>query len=371
MTAAPRTSKEGPGMTLRTKAAAVALAAGLLMAPMAAIVTPAACYGAPDEAVTRAADWLGQQFTDGQYLIGFDGVTPDPTYTIDGTLALVSASTQAETVDSAVAWVTSQAAGFVTNPASAARVAILADAVGADVLNFGGVDLVAQLQAPLDESTFANPYGLAMLVIALERTDTAVPQSVLDALLATQDAQGAFGFPEFGVDIDSTALAALALGSLKDNEQASQANQKAVDWLVANQCTQTSQMCPTTGAYWGSYSPANTAGLAIQALRQAGVDVSAQVDWLVGQQQPDGGFPAAIGAGYSDAYATAQATLGLSGADLTNVSKTTVDASAPPASDPGPAAGNQTGLIVAVAVGVVAIGVVVYYLRVRRRGPQA
>ena len=249
--------------------------------------------------------------------------------------------------------------------------AILADAVGADVLNFGGVDLVAQLQAPLDESTFANPYGLAMLVIALERTDTAVPQSVLDALLATQDAQGAFGFPEFGVDIDSTALAALALGSLKDNEQASQANQKAVDWLVANQCTQTSQMCPTTGAYWGSYSPANTAGLAIQALRQAGVDVSAQVDWLVGQQQPDGGFPAAIGAGYSDAYATAQATLGLSGADLTNVSKTTVDASAPPASDPGPAAGNQTGLIVAVAVGVVAIGVVVYYLRVRRRGPQA
>ena len=89
MTAAPRTSKEGPGMTLRTKAAAVALAAGLLMAPMAAIVTPAACYGAPDEAVTRAADWLGQQFTDGQYLIGFDGVTPDPTYTIDGTLALV------------------------------------------------------------------------------------------------------------------------------------------------------------------------------------------------------------------------------------------------------------------------------------------
>ena len=87
MTAAPRTSKEGPGMTLRTKAAAVALAAGLLMAPMAAIVTPAASYGAPDEAVTRAADWLGQQFTDGQYLIGFDGVTPDPTYTIDGTLA--------------------------------------------------------------------------------------------------------------------------------------------------------------------------------------------------------------------------------------------------------------------------------------------
>ena len=51
-------------MTLRTKAAAVALAAGLLMAPMAAIVTPAASYGAPDEAVTRAADWLGQQFTD-------------------------------------------------------------------------------------------------------------------------------------------------------------------------------------------------------------------------------------------------------------------------------------------------------------------
>ena len=57
-----------------------------------------------DGRVVGAAN-VGQQFTDGQYLIGFDGVTPDPTYTIDGTLALVSASTQAETVDSAVAWV--------------------------------------------------------------------------------------------------------------------------------------------------------------------------------------------------------------------------------------------------------------------------
>ena len=358
-------------MTLRTKAAAAAIAAGLVMAPLVTNVSPAASYAAPNEAAASAASWLSSQFTDGQYLLGFDGRTPDPAYTIDGALALISTGTQDETVTSAAAWVTSQTSGFVTNPASAARVAILADAIGADVNDFGGVDLVEQLQAPLDESTFANPYGLAMLIIALERTDTEVPQRVLDALLATQDAQGAFGFPEFGVDIDSTALAALALGVLKDDQQAAQANQKAVDWLVANQCTQVSEMCPTPGAYWGSYSPANTAGLAIQALQQAGVDVTAQVDWLVGQQEPDGGFPAAIGAGYSDAYATAQATLGLSGFDLTNVSKTTASTSQPPATESGAAQGSNTGLIVVVAVGLLAIGVVVYYLRVRRRGPQA
>lgn len=199
------------------------------------------------------ADWLGQQFTDGQYLIGFDGVTPDPTYTIDGTLALVSATQPKPSTPRSPGSPRRQPVSSPTRRRPPVRRSSLT--LSAPMfLNFGGVDLVAQLQALLDESTFANPYGLAMLVIALERTDTAVPQSVLDVLLATQDAQGAFGFPEFGVDIDSTALAALALGSLKDNEQASQANQKAVDWLVANQCTQTSR-CARRRAPTGAPTP--------------------------------------------------------------------------------------------------------------------
>ncbi|MGB3954867.1 MAG: prenyltransferase/squalene oxidase repeat-containing protein, partial [Brooklawnia sp.] len=322
-------------MKLRTRAAAIALTTGLVLGGAPLLAGPALSHAAPTEAVQHAADWLAGQFVDDQHLVGFDGATPDPTYTIDGALALVAAGGQPETVDAATEWVASQAAVFVSNPGSAARTAILADAVGADLTDFGGVNLVEQMQAPLDEATFANPYGLGMLVIAMDRTDTEVPAAVLDALLATQDDQGAFGFPEFGVDIDSTAIAALALGALEDNEQAQQANERAVEWLLANQCTETSQMCPETGAYWGSFSPANTSGLAIQALRQAGEDVTEQEDWLLGQQQTDGGFPAAIGAGYSDAYATAQAILGLSGTDLINVgtSAGSIDDAEPAAAD--------------------------------------
>lgn len=358
-------------MKLRTRAAAIALTTGLVLGAAPLLAGPVLSHAAPTEAVQDAADWLAGQFVDGQHLVGFDGATPDPTYTIDGAIALVAAGGQTGTVDSATDWVAGQAATFVSNPGSAARTAILADAVGADLTDFGGVNLVEQLQAPLDEATFANPYGLGMLVIAMDRTDTEVPAAVLDALLATQDDQGAFGFPEFGVDIDSTAIAALALGTLADSEQAQQANERAVEWLLANQCTETSEMCPQTGAYWGSFSPANTSGLAIQALRQAGVDVTEQEAWLLGQQQADGGFPPAIGAGYSDAYATAQATLGLSGVNLTDVSTSAgnIEDAEPVAADDD--SGANVSLIVGIVVGVLVVGVAAYYLVVRRKGPQA
>lgn len=308
-------------MNLKDKLATVGIAVGLAIAPLAA-ATPALSHAAPakapDEVLVRAADWLSNQFNDGQYLTGFDATTPSPANTIDGALALVAAGTQGERVDQAVEWVRTQASDYVTDPTSAARAAILADAVGQDATDFGGVNLVTAMQGDLGEAA-ANPYGLGLLVIGLERTKTEVPATVVDALLATQEDDGAFGFPDFGVDIDSTAVAAQALALLGGNPQADEAAKQAVDWLVANQCTEVSAMCPTVGAYWGSYSPANTAGLAIPALRLAGVDTTEQLAWLVTQQEADGGFPPAIGAGYSDAYATAQALLGLAGADLAGV----------------------------------------------------
>lgn len=340
-------------MNLRTRLASVAVAAGLLLAPVL-VTTPTASQAAPakapKEVIANAADWLGGQFTDGEYLLGYDGTTPSPGNTIDAALALVAAGTQAERLGQAVEWVSSQASEFVTDPASAARVAILADATGRSTTDFGGVDLVAAMQGDLGEAA-ANPYSLGLLVIGLERTRTVVPQSVVEALLATQEDDGAFGFPDFGVDIDSTAVAAQALTLLGKNPQAAEAGKKAVDWLVANQCTEVSEMCPTVGAYWGSYSPTNTSGLAIPALRLAGVDTTEQVAWLVAQQEADGGFPPAIGAGYSDAYATAQALLGLADADLGSVGKTSAAASI---------GVYQPWIIGVVAVLVVLAGVIVF-----------
>ncbi len=302
-------------MSFRTTLAAVGLAAGLVLAPLA---SPATSHAAPDVDVVAAADWLSGQFTDNQYLKGFDGSTPDPATTIDGVLALVAADAHPELVASTVTWLGGQAGELASTPTSAARAAILAEAVGQDAANFGGVNLVTAMQGDLGDAA-SNPYGLALLVIGLERTDTQVPAAVVDALLATQQDDGAFAFPDFGVDIDSTALAAQALSLLDDNERAGLAQRKAVGWLIDNQCTETSELCPTTGPYWGSYSPANTAGLAIAALRLAGEDTTDQLTWLYAQQEADGGFPAAIGAGYSDVYATAQSLVAVTGSDLTSV----------------------------------------------------
>lgn len=311
-------------MKLRTRLASAVLAAGLVMTPLVATTSPASSVAAPvkasAEVIEKAANWLSGQFTDDQYLTGFDGTSPDPGNTIDGVLALVAADAHSKTVHSATQWVSGQAPAYAVNPASAARMTILADAVGKDPISFGGVDLLAAMEGALGDAE-ANPYSLALLVIALERVSAEVPATVTDALLATQDPSGAFGFPGYGIDPDATAIAAQALLQVHGDQPAADAAKKAVDWLVANQCTEASEMCPTPGAYWGSFSPANTSGLAIPALRLAGVDTTDQVAWLVSQQEADGGFPPAIGAGYSDAYATAQALIGLSGSDLATVGK--------------------------------------------------
>ena len=217
-------------MSFRTTLAAVGLAAGLVLAPLA---SPATSHAAPDVDVVAAADWLSGQFTDNQYLKGFDGSTPDPATTIDGVLALVAADAHPELVASTVTWLGGQAGELASTPTSAARAAILAEAVGQDAANFGGVNLVTAMQGDLGDAA-SNPYGLALLVIGLERTDTQVPAAVVDALLATQQDDGAFAFPDFGVDIDSTALAAQALSLLDDNERAGLAQRKAVGWLIDN-----------------------------------------------------------------------------------------------------------------------------------------
>lgn len=310
-------------MSLRSKVAAVGLAAGLLLAGLGA---PAASHAEPttDAAATAAGNWLAQQFVGGgQYLNGYDGTTPDPANTVDGVLALLAVDAAPETVSTASSWLTVEAATYVNDPSSAARMAIFADAAGLDATDLGGFNAVKAMQNELGELT-SNPYGLALLVIGLERTTGEVPAEVLDALLATQDTDGAFAFPDYGVDIDSTALAAQALAS-QDDQRSKQAAKQATDWLVTQQCTEVSELCPVVGDYWGSYSPVNTAGLAIPALAQAGVNVDAQRAWLAAQQLPDGGFPPALGADYSDAYATAQAVVGLWGDGVMEVRAAAAD----------------------------------------------
>ena len=111
-------------------------------------------------------------------------------------------------------------------------------------------------------------------------------------------------------------------------------------------------------------------------LAAGGHDSQSVVTWLLGQQQADGGFPASLDGSASDAFATAQALLGLAGssvaaapAKVEAASPTPNSASASPAATasasanaPGTAASDGSNTIVIGLVGltVLAVGIVLF-----------
>lgn len=306
-------------MKLRRVMAVVGLVGCLLVtAPLTASGTPSPTPQAdPREVATeQAAQWLNRQFAF-EYLTGPAG-RPDPALTIDGTLALIAADAFPQTVIATSNWLGEEAVDFATDPISAARMALLVDAIHADPTNFGGVDLIDVMQG--DHTKWAaDPAALSLLIIGLDRTDLAVPNELIASLLANQQPDGSFAERGARTDAEATALAAQALGLLGHDELAAAAGARVRDWLLGNQCTTIGVGCPDVGAYWGSPSPARTAGLAIPPLASARHDMTDQVDWLMAFQNRDGGFPAAFGARESELLATSTAILGLAGFGLNNV----------------------------------------------------
>ncbi len=321
------------------------------------------------QASSRAADYLAAQMPEGQ-LNGMTG-TPDPGNTVDAALALLATGGHTDTVDKATEWLRGQARDYTKDGTDAGRLgklAIYADAAGIDPTDFGGLNLIEGMQHAA--SPTENPFSSALLVLGLARTETEVPDRVVGDLLATRDpgGSGAFGFgAATPIDQDSTALAAQALSLLTENAEARAAAVDAADFLAKDF---------EANGKWTTYSPANTAGLAIPVLAAGGHDSQSVVTWLLGQQQADGGFPASLDGSASDAFATAQALLGLAGssvaaapAKVEAASPTPNSASASPAATasasanaPGTAAsdGNNTIVIGLVVLTVLAVGIVLF-----------
>lgn len=192
---------------------------------------------------------------------------------------------------------------------------------GADIHNFGGVDLEglsrgAMKSTGVDAGRFAdvsmfgdfsNGVGQALNTLGLSRTSAGVPLQAADFLLAQQCPAGGFrldyGDPpvtrgcanDAEADTDATAFAIDALLVLDPGPITSAAIHGAASWLVARQD-------PTTGGFGGtgptSAVNTNTTGLAAQALNAAGfVQAAAVARAYVGGLQLDAahttGTPAA------------------------------------------------------------------------------
>lgn len=227
-------------------------------------------------------------------------------------LATVNQCSVAPAVNRALAALEKLADSYTLDkPGRAARLAIVAAAVGQDPTDFGGVDLLSRITPGLPFT--GDPFSGSLAAIALTRAGQELPDALLESLLASQGADGVFGFGSgsaFFPDPDTTAMAIVALsGSTRADAKA--AVDRAVQWAQANQLPDGS---------WENWVPANTTGLLGSALELVGADAGQAQAWLKGQQLASGALPGERDGTSADRYATAEGLFGLTGATYLTVS---------------------------------------------------
>ena len=308
----PLSQREGSHGQVPTLSIVVATAAATLVTGMTSAPAGAASTYDPAPAKSGAA-WLSDQVTDGlvhneQYDFDDVGLSIDVALGLDAAgkkPTVVKAITKA--VAKNVAFYTAFAPSVYAGPT--AKAAVLALSQDKNPRAFGGVDLVAQLEArvattapitgriedafdPTDEfgGDFANVIGQAYAAQALSLVGSAKATSATAFLLAQQCDKGYFrqyftadktrtdqscqGAPraERGASTDATALAVLALQDVKGSK-AKGAVKKAVEWLIYTPAAATVGS-PTPGRL-APYNT-NSTGLAGWALGEAGATKQAE-----------------------------------------------------------------------------------------------
>jgi hypothetical protein len=316
---------------------ALALSVGLTAA-----VVPAPALAVEPAAAQQAATWLAGEVTDAGTVVGsFPGddgqavVYTDYGRSIDAALALLVAGGHDEVIGRTLTTLTSRTAvrsytqGAPSDAANAAyagataKLAFFVEATGGDASSVGGVDLLAQLESLIgtngrlaDRSSFgdfANAFGHAFALLALDTAGRTPSQQLVQGLLSAQCSDGSFPeayAPASGTtctgSVDATglvlqALAAVDLGTGEDAQQASR-------WLQGQQ--------KPDGSFPGE-APVNSTGYAAMGLAAVGGaedDVARASTYLAGQQNSDGGLRRGAGSSTaSDVFATAQALPALLG----------------------------------------------------------
>ncbi|MFF2044572.1 prenyltransferase/squalene oxidase repeat-containing protein [Kitasatospora sp. NPDC058170] len=222
---------------------------------------------------------------------------------------------------------------------SIGKEALLAEVVGRDPHRFGGQDLIAALAktvcaapspAPDTSCAAAGNYTYATSVFSqalgimaqLRAGDTAAAAGPVGYLKGLQHPDGSWPslIPATGdSDVDSTAMAAMALALLTDDPAAQQAVDRAAAWIAGRQLAD--------GGFPGAAGDStNSAALAVQGLSLRAASYGAAIararDFLTGQQNADGGFNVAAGGQQgSDVRASTQALGGTVGTSFGTLSR--------------------------------------------------
>ncbi|MEE6261802.1 prenyltransferase/squalene oxidase repeat-containing protein [Plantactinospora sonchi] len=241
---------------------------------------------------------------------------------------------------------------------SIGKLALLAEATGHDPRKFAGTDLIdalgtaicAEASTGTDRScagpgnytyatsVFSQSLGIMAQVRAGDVERVAGPVAYLRGLQAPDGSWPSL-IPDTGdADVDSTAIAAMALDLLPGDEDAAAVG-KALDWIAA-------QQRPDGGFPGAAGNSTNSAALAIQGLSldrsRYGAQVSRARAFLAARQNPDGGFDVASdGPDGSDLRASVQALGGAVGTSFGTLYRDVTTVTPDP--DPAPGGSGPPG----------------------------
>jgi hypothetical protein len=362
---APAAGRKQMKRPLRMAAAALApvLTLGFL-----ATATPTAQAEPSSPQAQAASQWLAGQLTNGLIHNDSYGGFDDYGLSVDTGFALIATGTQTTAVGELTTALADNIGAYVGDgttelwSGSTGKAAVFASAAGADPANFGGKDLIAQLEssvattAPIDgriEDTspygdYANVLGQAWAVEALDKAASPKVGAATDFLLQQQCSEGYFrtylnadktaadqsceggkAANESNPSTDATALAVITLSNHAPSPAVDDAVAKAKSWLQANQKADgswaagdgiaTANSNSTGIATWALSGTTNaTRGAAWLSARQVGAgepNLTAEVGAIA---YDDAALSTAKTSGINDdtardqwRRATAQATLGL------------------------------------------------------------
>ncbi|MFF3641688.1 prenyltransferase/squalene oxidase repeat-containing protein [Streptomyces sp. NPDC002564] len=295
---------------------------------------------------------------DGAYALAATGLNNGKLRGVVDFLDKRSKDGEGRTVDDWTGIGTKYAAG-----GSIGKTALLAESVGRDPRNFAGHDLIAALdkavcarksEAP-DRScaakgayTYApSVFSQALAIMAqLRAGDERNARDPIAYLESLQHADGAWPSlvpPTGDSDVDSTAIAAMAL-DLAGGDTADRAVDKALRWIA-------SQQLGDGGFPGAAGNSVNSAALAVQGLsldeRAYEKEISAALKFLATQQNSDGGFNVAEqGQRGSDLRASTQAVGGATGISFGTLERSLKGTSAQPAPKDGGDGGGGAPRIV-------------------------
>jgi hypothetical protein len=278
----------------------------------------------------------------GRYYESFPG-TADFGLTIDGALALAATGDDSAALRAMVAFIqdgkdpsgntVNDWTGIGTSNASGGAIgkeALLAEVVGDNPRRFGGHDLIAALDATVctrrsagcpaagiylnATSVFDQALGILAQLRAGQTSEAAAPVAYLESLQSVDGSFPSLIPPSGGPDVDSTAMAVMAL-ALAPGARAAADVAAGVNWIASRQ--ERNGGFPSAGA-----ESINSTGLAIQALTLgtgtlgAGVyrtRIGAALAFLASQQNGDGGFNVDAGQPGPNLRASTQAVGGAVG----------------------------------------------------------